>query len=126
MTKILDSLASAFAAAADDTSKYIENFGPEELRERRQVLETYACLLSWFVLGAEKYKSTDTADGASAAPKPRRGRGGKAAASGRAKKNAEWTWVEQIEPTLELIVKVLKIRSQKIWTTTADRDTVLE
>ncbi|KZV63967.1 ARM repeat-containing protein, partial [Peniophora sp. CONT] len=126
MTKILDSIASAFTAAADDTSRNVDSLGPDELRERRQILETYAFLLTWFVLGAEKYKGTGTADGASAAPKPRRGRGAKTAAGGRAKKTAEWTWVEQIEPTLGLIVKVLKIRSQRIWTTTVDRETVLE
>ncbi|KZV59289.1 ARM repeat-containing protein, partial [Peniophora sp. CONT] len=127
MTKILDSLASAFTAAVEDTSKNVDTFGPDEIRERRQVLETYAFLLTWFVLGAEKYRGPAGAvDGMSAAPKSRRGRGGKAAAGGRGKKAAEWTWVEQIEPTLDLIVKVLKIRSQRIWTTTVDRSTVLE
>ncbi|VDC02883.1 unnamed protein product [Peniophora sp. CBMAI 1063] len=127
MTKILDSLASAFTAAVEDTTRYVDNFGPEELRERRQILETYAFLLHWFVMGADKYKGVaGAADGVSVVPKPRRGRGGKAAAAGRAKKGAEWSWVEQIEPTLELIVKALKIRSQRIWTTTADRETFLD
>ena len=126
MTKMLDSLASAFTAAVEDTGKHVDSFGLEDLRERKQVLETYAFLLSWFVLGAEKYKGTGSSEGGSVVPKQRRGRGGKAVAGKRAKKNMEWTWKEQIAPTLELIAKVLKIRSQKIWTTTADRDIILE
>ena len=40
LTKILDSLASAFTAAAEDTTRYVDDFGPDELRERRQALET--------------------------------------------------------------------------------------
>ena len=126
MVKMLDSLASALTTAVEDTSRHVDNFGLEDLRERRQVLETYAFLLSWFVLGAEKCKGMGSAEGGSTIPKPRRGRGGKVAAGARAKKNVEWTWVEQIVPTLELVVKVLKLRFQKIWTTAADRDTILE
>ena len=126
MAKMLDSLASAFTAAVEDTSRHVDNFGLEDSRERSQVLEIYAFLLSWFVLGAEKYKGTDSAKGGSVVPKPRRGRGGKVVANARAKKNVEWTWAEHVAATLELTVKVLRISSEKIWTTTADRDTVLE
>ncbi|VDC05590.1 unnamed protein product [Peniophora sp. CBMAI 1063] len=127
MTEVLDSLVSAFANAVEDTHRSVDTFGQEELGERRQVLETYAFLLHWFVLGAEKYKgAVGTSDGPSAAPKARRGRGGKAVTGGRAKKTTEWSWVDRIEPALALIVKVLKIRSQKIWPTAVDRDTFLQ
>ena len=94
----------------------------------------YAFLLQWFVTVAEKVKATEDGDAPppAAATKGRRGRGGKAGTgrgAGRgaaSKKNESWTWQDQIPATLGLIVKVLRLQTQRIWTTTAERDDFLK
>ncbi|CAK5268587.1 unnamed protein product, partial [Mycena citricolor] len=89
-------------------------------------LEMYAYLLQWFVSVADKVRQNDQGP-STPAPKSRRGRGGKSAASSRAKKaqqqQQDWSWADSIPSTFVLISKVLRLQTQRIWTTTAERDT---
>lgn len=129
MSKLLDSISSGLQAELDATLRDIEQGDQQSYLSHKTPLEMYAFLLQWFVTAAEKVKASEDNDVPPAsAPKPRRGRGGKANTSRTAtraavsKKNETWTWIDQIPPTLNLISKVLRLQTQRIWTTTAERE----
>lgn len=130
MNKMLDSISSAFQAQVDATIRDVEQEEQQIFMAHKMPLEMYAFLLNWFVVAAEKAKAADDDDGApvAAAPKPRRGRGGKAGTSrATTRKNVEsWTWMDQIPGTLALVSKVLRLKTQRIWLTTAERDTFIK
>lgn len=128
MSKLLDSISSGLQAELDATMRDIEQGDQQGYMSHKTPLEMYAFLLQWFVTAAEKVKASDDDEALPApAAKGRRGRGVKA--GGRApsrtvsqKKSETWTWVDQISPTLALISRVLRLQTQRIWTTTAERD----
>lgn len=130
MSKLLDSISSGLLAELEATTRDVELGDQQSYMAHKTPLELYAFLLHWFVTAAEKVKATDDGDAPppAGATKGRRGRGGKAGAgrgAGRgaaSKKNELWTWQDQIPATLGLIVKVLRLQTQRIWTTTAERD----
>ncbi|KAF7330363.1 Condensin complex subunit 1 [Mycena venus] len=128
MSKLLDSLASGLQAELESTTRDLED-APQVYLAHKTPLEMYAFLLQWFVSAAEKVKQTDGDAPGTPVPKTRKPRGGKAAAAGRsraaASKKAEWTWIDQIPATLNLISKVLRLSTQRIWTTTAEKDTFI-
>ncbi|KAF9479751.1 hypothetical protein BDN70DRAFT_833871 [Pholiota conissans] len=132
MSKLLDSISSGLQAELDATLRDIETGDPHTYMAHKSPLEMYAFLLHWFVTAAEKVKAPEEGE-APALQKGRKGRGGKAAggrAGGRANSNKKadttWTWQDQITPTLLLIAKVLaRLQSQRLWTTTAERDTFI-
>ncbi|KAJ3523690.1 hypothetical protein NM688_g8684 [Phlebia brevispora] len=123
MSKLLDSVSSAFHAEVDATLRD-EDDDQQAYMVHKLPLEMYAFLLHWFVTAADKVKSAGEDDDAPPPPaaRGRRGRGGKAAAS-RAKKTEVWSWMDHIPNILSLICKVFKLKTQRIWTTTAERDT---
>ncbi|KAJ6612245.1 non-SMC mitotic condensation complex subunit 1-domain-containing protein [Mycena sp. CBHHK59/15] len=130
MSKLLDSLSSGLQAELEATVRDIEHEAPQVYMVHKLPLEMYAFLLQWFVTAAEKVKQADGDEPATPAPKARRGRGGKATAAGRSartatSKKAEWTWIDQIPTTLNLISKVLRLSTQRVWTTTAEKDTFI-
>lgn len=128
MSKLLDSISSGLQAELDATMRDVEHGHQQEYMAHKQPLEMYGFLLQWFVTAAEKVKRSDDDDApAAAAPKARRGRGGRAGgkASSRtaaSRRNEAWTWIDQIPATLALISKVLRLQTQRIWTTTAERE----
>ena len=128
MSKLLDSISSGLQAELEATMRDVEQGDQQGYMSHKTPLEMYAFLLQWFVTAAEKVKASD-GDEAPAAPagKGRRGRGGKSGGQGASrkvsqKKGETWTWVDQIPPTLALISKVLRLQTQRIWTTTAERE----
>ncbi|EMD38787.1 hypothetical protein CERSUDRAFT_133306 [Gelatoporia subvermispora B] len=128
MNKLLDSLSSAYQAQVDSTVRDIEQEDQQTVAAHKMPLEMYAFLLKWFVTAAEKVKSSGEDDAPVApVPKARRGRGGRVASSrGAPKKTAEeWSWMEQIPAFLSLISRVLRLKTQRIWMTTAERDTFI-
>ncbi|KAJ7454842.1 non-SMC mitotic condensation complex subunit 1-domain-containing protein [Mycena latifolia] len=130
MSKLLDSLSSGLQAELDATVRDLDQESAQVYCAHKVPLEMYAFLLQWFVSAAEKVKQADGDGPATPAPKARKPRGGKAAASGRSArganaKKAEWTWMGQIPATLNLISKVLRLSTQRIWTTTAEKDTFI-
>ncbi|EDR03599.1 uncharacterized protein LACBIDRAFT_155822, partial [Laccaria bicolor S238N-H82] len=130
MSKLLDSISSGLLAELEATMRDVELGDQQSYMAHKTPLELYAFLLQWFVTAAEKVKATEDGDAPppAAATKGRRGRGGKAGAgrgAGRgaaSKKNEAWTWQDQIPATLGLIVKVLRLQTQRIWTTTAEKE----
>ncbi|KAI0628114.1 non-SMC mitotic condensation complex subunit 1-domain-containing protein [Trametes polyzona] len=129
MIKILDSISSAYHAQIEATAPDTEIDDPQPALSHKMALEMYAFLLNWFVTAAEKVKTSGDDDASAPAPKARRGRGGKAAASrATARKQPaaeEWSWQDQIPPTLNLISKMLRLKTQKIWQTSAERETFI-
>lgn len=131
MSKLLDSISSGLQAELDATVRDVEQGDQQAYMAHRIPMEMYAFLLQWFVLAAEKVRSSEEEDVAPA-PKSRRGRGGKAGARatgrGATKKQSEaWAWSNQIPPTLNLVCKVLqRLSTQRIWTTTAERETFIK
>jgi condensin complex subunit 1 len=129
MSKLLDSISSGLLTQVDATLRDVEHEDQQTFMAHKTPLEMYAFLLQWFVTAAEKVKASgeDDAPAAAAPPKPRRGKGAKAATSrtAAAKRNETWTWSDQIPTTLALISKVLRLKTQRIWTTTAERDTFI-
>ncbi|KAF7983455.1 hypothetical protein HWV62_21732 [Athelia sp. TMB] len=123
MSKLLDSISTGLATQVDAALR-------DDDAAHREPLERYAFLLQWFVSAAEKVNKNAGGEDEPATPAParaRRGRGGKAAAARTpaAKRREGWTWVDQIPATLALISKVLRLKTQRIWTTTAERDTFI-
>ncbi|TDL22771.1 hypothetical protein BD410DRAFT_898004 [Rickenella mellea] len=127
MNKLLDSVTSGLLAECEATARDLEQADQQTFMAHRQPLEMYAFLLQWFVSAAEKVKAKNDEEAPAAAPqKGRRGRGGKATGSRTAhKKDSQWTWMDQIPATLALICKVLRLKTHRIWTTTPDRDAVI-
>jgi condensin complex subunit 1 len=130
MSKLLNSISSGMLTQVEAALRDIEQEDQQSCMAHKMLLEMYAFLLQWFVIVAEKVKGSSDEDNPIPVPAPaksRRGRGGKTAtsrsATGRgAVRNEAWTWVDHIPPTLALISKVLRLKTQKIWTTTAERD----
>ncbi|KAH9887887.1 non-SMC mitotic condensation complex subunit 1-domain-containing protein [Cubamyces lactineus] len=127
MIKILDSISSAYHSQLESTVRDIDEEEQQTFMVHKAPLEMYAFLLNWFVSAAEKVKTSGEDDAPALAPKARRGRGGKAAASRAAarKPSEEWSWQDQIPPTLNLVSKVLRMKTQRIWQTSAERETFI-
>ena len=128
MNKLLDSISSGLLAEYESTNRDLDAGDPETYMSHRPALEMYAFLLQWFVSAAEKVKArSGDEDAVAVAPKARRGRGGKTAVSRNVgKKDSRWSWSDQIQPTLALISRVLRLKTHRIWTTTADRDAFIK
>ena len=128
MTKILDSICSAYNSEVDAALRDIDQEEQQVYMAHKMPLEMYAFLLQWFVSAAEKVKATGE-DAPAPPPKPKRGRGGKAAASRAThsrKTNEEWSWQEQIPPTLQLIAKLLRLKIVRIWQTSGEKETFIK
>lgn len=128
MSKLLDSISSAFQAQVDASMRDTETEEQETFVLHKMALEMYAFLLQWFVSAAEKVKATGEEDAPAAAPRARRGRGGKTAAARAvaARKSEHWSWQDQIPAALMLASKVLRLKTQRLWTTTPERDTFIK
>jgi condensin complex subunit 1 len=127
MSKLLDSLLSGFAAQAEQTAHDVEHEDAQTTMSHRTPMEIYAFLLQWFVSAAENIREGGDEDVPIAPPKARRGRGGKSG-TGRVvsgKKGESWTWTDHIPSTLALISKVLRLKIQRVWTTSAERDVII-
>ncbi|KAI8974763.1 non-SMC mitotic condensation complex subunit 1-domain-containing protein [Trametes punicea] len=125
MIKILDSISSAYHAQLEATVRDIDEEDQQTFMAHKMPLEMYAFLLHWFVSAAEKVKTSGDDDAPPAsAPKTKRGRGTKAATSRSTarKPPEEWSWQDQIPPTLNLISRVLRVKTQRIWQTSAERE----
>jgi condensin complex subunit 1 len=127
MSKLLDSISSAFLAQVDSTLRDLEDEDQQTYALHKTALEMYAFLLQWFVSSAEKVKASGEEEAPHPPARGRRGRGGKTAGARAATKRTEhWTWQDQIPGALMLISKVLRLRTQRIWTTTPERDTFIK
>jgi len=122
MSKMLDTLLSAFGAQIDAAIRDSKEDDQQIVMAHKLPLEMYAFLVNWFVRAAEKVKATGEDEAPPPPVKSRRGRGGKAGTSRAATKKTEWTWSDQIPVALELICKALKLKTHRIWVTSPERD----
>ena len=126
MSKLLDSISSGFAAQVDATVRDVEQEDQQTFMAHKTPLEMYAFLLQWFVSAAEKVKAPIGEEEleTTAPTRARKGRGGKisTARTPAAKRREAWTWIDQIPAALALISKALRLKTQRIWTTTSERD----
>ncbi|KAG6844081.1 hypothetical protein H0H87_009907 [Tephrocybe sp. NHM501043] len=128
MSKLLDSISSGLQTELDATMHDVERGDQQGYMSHKIPLEHFGFLLLWFVSAAEQVKGPEEDD--APAPKGRKGRsgktGGKAVYRGAANQKGEaWTWIDQMPTTLTLISKVLRLQTQRIWTTTAEREAFL-
>ena len=125
MIKLLDSISSGFQAQADAAGEQDDS---QALLEHRAPLEMYAFLIHWFVVAAEKVKASGEEDENPApAARARKGRGGKTATTKAAlgRQDGGWSWHDHIPGMLIVLSKVLKLKTQRIWTTTVDKGTFI-
>ncbi|KAG8948308.1 Condensin complex subunit, partial [Tulasnella sp. 419] len=122
MSKMLDSITSGLQAEVDNTVRDIDADDQESFAMHRQTLDVYAFLLYWFASVAEK-SGLKADDEQVQAAKPKRGKSTKTTSKKNAAAASEaWSWVAQIPNTLNVICKLLKIKSHRIWMSATDRD----
>jgi condensin complex subunit 1 len=128
MSKLLDSITSGLQAEVDATQRTLDSPDVDltTLTEHKRPLEHYSFLLHWFVLAADKIGQAHGP--ASPAPKAKRGGKGtsKKKAAGVTDTGAAWAWENHIPTTLALISKVLRLKTHRIWTTSAERDAFIK
>lgn len=113
-------LPAGFAAEIEATAKDNDPTDHTAYRSHREALERYAFLLQWFVSAAEKLATSQAAEGALGPGGKRKPTKGAAAKKG---KKEEFTWITSIPETLAVMAKALRLRTERIWQTTAEKDT---
>ena len=84
----------------------------------------YAFLLQWFITGAENAAGKQDDEIGPNGKKKRAS--GKASAASSKKTADKWSWSAQIPGTLALMAQALRLRSDRIWTTTQERDAFIK
>ncbi|KAN0063421.1 condensin complex non-SMC subunit Cnd1 [Thecaphora frezii] len=130
--KLLDAIISGMSNALDEAQRELDGDDPNAYAGHAPALEMYAFLLQWFVSCAEKHTGGRAEGGANpavhaaqaaAAGKSRRaGGGGSGSKSSAAGRSDAWAWSSSIPAVLALMHKALRIRSERMWTVTAARD----
>jgi condensin complex subunit 1 len=117
LSKILEILVASLAAAADNAHADIENDEQELLHNHKTLLEVYGFLLQWTIAAVE----AKAAEKAHAAP-ARRGKGAKTKASA---KDGIWDSAGQIQAAMDTMCRVMRLKLNRIFETTSDRDTFI-
>ncbi|KAL7753524.1 condensin complex non-SMC subunit Cnd1 [Sorochytrium milnesiophthora] len=118
---LADIILSGLYRMADVLERDLEDGDHDKLVASRQCLEMYMFLLHWFTLEAETKAASIAHDEKIAAmSKPK--------SKGRGKKDApgagdDFNWDEQKSRALKVMVKVLKLKLQKLWQSNSEQDT---
>ena len=115
---ILDTLVSGLAAESELAHQDVEADEQEATLHHKTVLEMYAFLLQWTIAAVE----TKAAEKSMAAPARRGPKGGKLKS---ATKDGAWDSTTQIQQSMEIICRVMKLRLNRLFQTTTDRDTFI-
>lgn len=124
----------ALSSECESATRSLDSDDPSAHLEHKTSLEKYAFLLQWFVSEAEKASAKVDED-----PAGRKVRSclllnlkqthiyaalfqKKVKAAASSKKGDKWNWVGQIPQTLIAMVKVLRLQTSRIWTTTQEKD----
>ncbi|KAH0845504.1 hypothetical protein AYO21_09600 [Fonsecaea monophora] len=116
--KILNLIVSGLSTTADVANHDIENDEQETLPQHKRLLEMYAFLLQWSISAVE----AKAQEKSSAAPARR---GGKGAKSKSATKDNAWDSSSQIQSAMDVMCRVMKLKLNRIFQTTSDRDTFI-
>ena len=123
-SKLIDTLLSALQAEIDQSSRSQLSDDPSSHLAHKEPLERYAFLIQWFIAGAERAATKGEGD---VGPAAKKGKGGakpkKAPAGGR---KGDWVWEQAIPGVLKDLGKALKLKTDRIWTTTQERDTFIK
>ncbi|KAJ9103245.1 hypothetical protein QFC21_002668 [Naganishia friedmannii] len=133
INKMLDSITSALHQEVDQTTRDMDaaassgDSDPTAYTQHREALEMYAFLLLWFVQSAEKLARNSGKEGETrAAPRATKAaRGGKAGKNNRTL-DTNWTWANHIPIVLAAMHKALRLKTERIWTTTQERETFVK
>jgi condensin complex subunit 1 len=117
LSKILDLIVSGLSAEADVVLQDLESDEQDVLQHHKQILEMYGFLLQWAISVVE-VKAAEKPAGAAAARKGPKGTKSKAST-----KDGQWDSTGQIQVAMDTMCKVMKLRLNKIFATTSDRDT---
>jgi condensin complex subunit 1 len=117
LSKILDLIVSGLSAEADVVLQDLESDEQDVLQHHKQILEMYGFLLQWAISVVE-VKAAEKPAGAAAARKGPKGTKPKASP-----KDGQWDSTGQIQVAMDTMCKVMKLRLNKIFATTSDRDT---
>ena len=129
MSKLLDSISSGLQAEVDATQRTLDSHDVDltTLTEHKRPLEHYSFLIQWFVLAADKVGQAQGP--ASPVTKAKRGaKGGKATSKKKVASHngGIWSWEQHVPATLALISRVLRLKTHRIWTTSAERDAFIK
>ncbi|SGY44625.1 BQ5605_C001g00183 [Microbotryum silenes-dioicae] len=147
LNKLLDSICSGFSAEIESTSKDNDPTDHTAYRSHKQALEMYAFLLQWFVSTAEKLaQSQHAAEDVALTAAGKRARlhrlttrelgarltwyscrteQKKVTKAAAKKRRDDFSWIESIPEALGVMSKALRLRTERIWQTTAERDTLV-
>jgi condensin complex subunit 1 len=116
LSKILDLIVSGLSAEADITHNDIESEEQDALHHHKQLLEMYAFLLQWTISIVETKAAEKPA---AAVPARKAPKGGKSKA---ATKDGTWDSTSQLQTAMDVMCKVMKLKLNRIFQTTSDRD----
>ena len=116
LSKILDLIVSGLSAEVDIAHNDIESEEQDAVHHHKQLLEMYAFLLQWTVSVVETKAAEKPS---SAAPARKSGKGGK---SKTAPKDGSWDATAQLQTAMDVMCKVMKLKLNRIFQTTSDRD----
>lgn len=119
LSKILDLIVSGLSVEADIIHGDLESDEPDGIQHHKQLLEMYGFLLQWALSAVEVKAAEKSAEAAPA----RRG-AGKPKSKATTKDNI-WDWSLQIQISMEIMCKVMKLKLGRIFLTTSDRDTFI-
>ena len=118
LSSVLDILVSGLAAESETAHHDVEADEQDATLHHKTVLEMYAFLLQWTIAAVE----TKAAEKSMAAPARRGPKGGKLKS---AAKDGAWDSTAQIQQSMEIICRVMKLRLNRLFQSTADRDTFI-
>ncbi|KAI1620718.1 condensin complex subunit 1 [Exophiala viscosa] len=118
LSKILHLVVSGLSNTADVANHDIENDEQETLPQHKRLLEMYAFLLQWSISSVEA-KALEKSTTAPAR------RGGKGAKAKSAAKDDIWDSASQIQNAMDVMCRVMKLKLNRIFQTTSDRDTFI-
>lgn len=109
---------SGLSTATDIANHDIESDEQETLSQHKRLLEIYAFLLQWSISAVE----TKAQEKSTAAPARR---GAKGTKSKSAAKDDKWDSSSQIQGAMDVMCRVMKLKLNRIFETTSDRDTFI-
>ncbi|KAL3486176.1 armadillo-type protein [Aspergillus germanicus] len=119
LSKLLDLVVSGLSVEADIIHGDLESDEQDSIQNHKELLEMYGFLLQWALSAVELKAAEKPAESA-----PVRRGTGKSGRS-RAPKDSNWDGTAQIQVSMETMCKVMKLKLNKIFLTTSDRDTFI-
>ncbi|KAF2147324.1 uncharacterized protein K452DRAFT_282328 [Aplosporella prunicola CBS 121167] len=118
LSKILDLVVSGLSSEADVAHADLEADEQDTISHHKQLLELFGFVLQWTISAVETKAAEKPASSTAG-----RGRGGKGTKKSGGKKDDNWDAKAQLQTSMDVMSKVLKLKLARIFVTTAERDT---